>query len=110
MGRDGGRTGGGISRPRKYCIAVYSFCRSPFTRKLNFRLLLLCHNAATQEEVLVEPVIRHLEVNDAEMQSRIQQEISALYDFFRGLYDQDQKEISGLQVVGCGRVGVIAIS
>ncbi|GAX72759.1 hypothetical protein CEUSTIGMA_g215.t1 [Chlamydomonas eustigma] len=49
------------------------------------------------EEVVIEPVIRHLDVNDAELQARIQVEINNLYEFFRGLYDQDQKEISGLQ-------------
>lgn len=41
----------------------------------------------------MEPVIRHLDVNDAELQQRIQVEISNLYEFFKRLYDQDQMEI-----------------
>jgi hypothetical protein len=46
-----------------------------------------------QQEVVIEPVIRHLDVNDAELQARIQVQMNILYEFFRGLYDQDQREI-----------------
>ena len=46
-----------------------------------------------QDDVIVDPVIRHLDVNDAELQQRIQVEISNLYEFFKRLYDQDQMEI-----------------
>jgi hypothetical protein len=47
----------------------------------------------SQEDVLIEPVIRNLDINDVELKRKIQTEISGLYDFFKKLYDQDQQEI-----------------
>ena len=43
---------------------------------------------------MIEPVIRHLQVNDAELQGQIQMEISKLYEFFKGLYDQVMSDSS----------------
>lgn len=53
---------------------------------------------AGQENVLIEPVIRGLDIGDADIQQRVSAELNNLYDFFRRLYDQDQTEISAMQV------------
>eukprot|EP00798_Chlamydomonas_sp_ICE-L_P002376 gene2376-8683_t len=50
------------------------------------------------EQVVVEPIIHPSIHGDAELQNQITAQMQSLHDFYRRLYDQDQQEISGLQL------------
>ncbi|KAG2496180.1 hypothetical protein HYH03_005780 [Edaphochlamys debaryana] len=49
------------------------------------------------EDVIIEPIIRNLNVGDKDMEMRITEQMIELYEFFRKLYEQDQDEIRTLQ-------------
>lgn len=48
---------------------------------------------ALQDDVIIEPIIQNLGLGDAELEQRIQEQMAALHEFFKRLYDQDQEEI-----------------
>ncbi len=48
---------------------------------------------ALQDDVIIEPIIQNLGLGDAELEQRIQEQMTALHEFFKRLYDQDQEEI-----------------
>ncbi|GFR39600.1 hypothetical protein Agub_g60, partial [Astrephomene gubernaculifera] len=50
-----------------------------------------------EEGIIIEPIIQSLGIGDKQMEQRITDQMTNLYDFFKQLYDQDQEEIRTLQ-------------
>lgn len=94
---DGSRRPRWVLTSRPWCNwATCNVCWKPVKLQAAMlqqaRFVFVCLMQAS-EQVMVEPIFQGSGLNDGELATKVQQQMTDLYEFFRKLYEQDQQEI-----------------